>query len=155
MTAGDLRFLIRPTTTFHRFERYNRSRCNSFLLRSRPGMRTRYRPAMLMYVLRVGPLVPMPSLMTWTSTSWPRLKMSWMSGLGRPAPGRPPMRRPRRPPRRASRRSPARPRAGQLLVLVEGGQALVGDVVLEFAEVGRPPLPPRLGRGLELFLLGL
>ena len=48
---------------------------------------------MLMYVLKVGPLVPMPSLITWTRTSWPRLKMSWISGLGRPAPGRPDRRR--------------------------------------------------------------
>src|SRR2546423_1245479 len=51
----------------------------------------------------------MPSLMTWTSTSWPRRKMSWISGLGRPAPGPPPLPRPRPlRPRPSSRPPPPR-----------------------------------------------
>ena len=58
----------------------------------------------------------MPSLMTWTSTSWPRLKMSWIERLGpaeghatRPAaPDRPGGHRGRGPPRRSSRRPPPR-----------------------------------------------
>src|SRR5437763_354706 len=54
----------------------------------------------------------MPSLMTWTRTSWPRLKTSWISGLGRPAPGRPPSRppRPKPPPRHEGRPLAAPPR---------------------------------------------
>ena len=35
---------------------------------------------MLMCVLSVGPLVPIPSLMTWTMTSWPRLKIVSIGG---------------------------------------------------------------------------
>ncbi len=43
-----------------------------------PGMRTRYRPGMESRQETFGPLVPIGSLITWTITSWPFFKWSWM-----------------------------------------------------------------------------
>ena len=51
-------------------------------------------------------MVPMLSLMTWTSTSSPRRKISWIGGLTRPRP------RPERPPRAGSSPRPGRASAG-------------------------------------------
>src|SRR5262249_38599988 len=103
---------------------------------------------MLMWVLRVGPLVPIPSLMTWTMTSWPRLKMVSMGG-GRMPPSRQRPKAPRPPPAQkpSARAAPSRPPVA-LPAAAPGRRA-----VLLVLEVGEVVVDPGLGRAFVRRLL--